>query len=113
VASNMFSLAEAKADGVSQPLAIYSDETMVGFTMFWYDDRNLKGYIDRLMIGHRFQRKGYGRAAMIGVIDRLKAYPESAKFKSHLCIKISRPIPSTPASDSEKTAKPPPMAKRQ
>ncbi len=75
VASNMFSLAEAKADGVSEPLAIYSDETMVGFTMYWYDENNRRGFIDRLMVDHRFQGKGYGREAMIEVIRRLKQKP--------------------------------------
>jgi len=75
VASNLYSLAEAKADGVSIPLAIYSDDTMVGFTMFWYDEKNCKGYIDRLMVDERYQGKGYGRAAMIDVVERLKAFP--------------------------------------
>jgi len=40
VASNMYSLAEAKADGVSVPLAIYDDETMVGFVMYNFDTKN-------------------------------------------------------------------------
>jgi diamine N-acetyltransferase len=72
VASNIYSLAEAKADGVSVPLAIYAGEDMVGFIMYWYDDKNGKGYIDRLMVDRRHQRKGYGRAAMLEVIDILK-----------------------------------------
>jgi diamine N-acetyltransferase len=75
VASNMFSLAEAKADGVSIPLAIFADEKMVGFTMYAYDEKNRKGYIDRLMVVLRFQRREFGRAAMVEVIARLKANP--------------------------------------
>ena len=34
VASNLCSLAEAEADGVSIPMAAYADEVMVGFTMY-------------------------------------------------------------------------------
>lgn len=75
VATNIYSLAEAKADGVSIPLAIYADDTMVGFVMFAYDDENCKGYFDRLMIDHRYQRKGYGREAAILVVERFKAMP--------------------------------------
>jgi diamine N-acetyltransferase len=33
VASNMYSLAEAQADKVSNPLAIYAGDEMVGFIM--------------------------------------------------------------------------------
>lgn len=75
VASNMYSLAEAKADGVSNPLAIYADETMVGFAMYWFDAEHNLGYIDRLMVDQRFQGQGYGRFAMTEVIRRLKENP--------------------------------------
>lgn len=72
VASNMFSLAEAKADGVSQPRAIYHDGEMVGFVMYWYDAANGKGWIDRLMVDVKHQGKGYGKAAMQEVMKNLQ-----------------------------------------
>lgn len=72
VASNMFSLAEAKADGISEPYAIYDGETMVGFIMYDYAEKDRTGWISRLMVGHRFQLNGYGRTAMNEVIKRLK-----------------------------------------
>ncbi|OGC95381.1 MAG: hypothetical protein A2W25_10405 [candidate division Zixibacteria bacterium RBG_16_53_22] len=75
VASNLYSLAEAKADGISVPPAVYSGETMVGFVMYWYDEENKYGHIERLMMDRRHQRKGYGRAAMVEVIERLKENP--------------------------------------
>jgi diamine N-acetyltransferase len=75
VASNMYSLAEAKADGVSNPFAIYADEEMVGFIMFDFAPKENRGYISRLMVDARFQGKGYGRAAMTEAIDRLKREP--------------------------------------
>ena len=74
VASNMYSLAEAKADGVSQPRAIYDDDTMVGFVMYDYESATGTGWISRLMIDKRYQGKGYGKKAMEIVIDILKAH---------------------------------------
>ncbi len=75
VASNMYSLAEAKADGVSNPLAIYSGDTMVGFIMYCFDAESGTGYIDRLMVAADHQRHGYGRVAMAEVISRLRNTP--------------------------------------
>src|SRR5262245_16397511 len=47
---------------------------MVGFTM--YELSAGVGIIRRLMIDQRFQGRGYGRAAMLEVIRRLKLHPE-------------------------------------
>jgi diamine N-acetyltransferase len=76
VASNVFSIAEAKADGVSEPFAIYAGEQMVGFVMYDFEPKENRGYITRLMIDATFQRNGYGLAAMRQVIGRLKRIPE-------------------------------------
>lgn len=76
VASNAFSLAEAYVFPDAIPLAIYSDDTLVGFTLYGYDDDDGYHWIARLMIDRRHQRKGYGRAAMEQVIERLRADPE-------------------------------------
>lgn len=81
VASNMYSLAEAKADNVSIPLGIYNNETLVGFTMFWFDEDNEMGWIDRLMVDEKYQGNGYGRAAMVEVISRLKAHEKCKKIR--------------------------------
>jgi len=75
VASNMYSLAEAKADAVSNPLAIYADDELVGFVMYDYAPDESRGYISRLMVDARFQGHGYGRAAMTEVIARLMREP--------------------------------------
>jgi diamine N-acetyltransferase len=82
VASNMYSLAEAKADGVSNPLAIYADDQMVGFTMYCYEPDSRIGYIDRLMVGAEYQGQGYGRAAMAEVITRLRNTPGCQKIRT-------------------------------
>lgn len=41
-----------------------------------YELSDAVGFIVRLMIDEKFQRTGYGRAAMIEVIRRLKLHPE-------------------------------------
>ena len=82
VASNIYSLAEAKADGVSNPLAIYADGRMVGFTMYWYDADSGTGYIDRLMVAEGHQGRGYGRAAMREVIGRLTGMPGCRRIRT-------------------------------
>jgi diamine N-acetyltransferase len=76
VAPNVYSLAEAKADGISHPLTIYHNDIMVGFIMYCFVQEEHKSYIDRLMIDKRYQGNGYGRAAMLEVIQRLKRIPE-------------------------------------
>ncbi len=81
VASNVLSLAEAFVNPTYHPFGIYDAEahyqanpSMVGFTM--YELTDAVGFILRLMIDEKFQRKGYGRAAMLEVIRRLKLHPE-------------------------------------
>jgi len=82
VASNMYSLAEAKADGVSSPLAVYAADRMVGFIMYDFEAKEDLGYITRLMVDARFQGNGYGRAAMSEVVDRLKAIPTCKEIRT-------------------------------
>lgn len=83
VASNMKSLAEAAVNPNYYPLAIYDaavrghelpNGPMVGFVM--YEITAGVGFIMRMMIDERYQRRGYGRAALLEVIRRLKLYPE-------------------------------------
>ena len=82
VAPNVYSLAEAKADGISNPLAIYNGDTMVGFIMYCFDPDEEMGYIDRLMVDQRYQGQGYGRAAMVEVIQRLKSLPACKRIRT-------------------------------
>jgi diamine N-acetyltransferase len=80
VASNMYSLAEAQADGVSNPRAIYAGERMVGFIMYDFEPKEDRGYITRLMVDKEHQGNGYGRAAMQQVIDLFKSNPDCAEI---------------------------------
>ena len=76
VASNMFSLAEAYADKVSQPKAIYHNGTLVGFIMYDYNQPEQRGYVSRLMVAQQYQGKGYAKTAMQIVIGTLKQEPD-------------------------------------
>lgn len=81
VASNVFSLAEAKIFPSMAPLAIYAGDVLVGFTMYGRDADDNNVWIYRLMIGDGYQRKGYGRAAMGMVIERLRSEPDCPFIK--------------------------------
>ncbi|MBQ4898808.1 GNAT family N-acetyltransferase [Paenibacillus sp. Marseille-P2973] len=72
VATNLFSLAQAKAFPECICLAIYDDDVLVGFTMYCIDEDDHEYWIYRLMIDAKHQSKGYGRAAMELLIDRIK-----------------------------------------
>ncbi len=81
VAPNIYSLAQAAVSPIYHPFGIYdadahyrANPSMVGFVM--YGISNARGFILRLMIDEKFQKRGYGRAAMIEVIRRLKLHPE-------------------------------------
>lgn len=83
VASNAKSLAEAKVNPALTPLAIYDlaargydlpPVPMLGFGM--YEIAAGVGYILRLMIAPAHQGQGYGRAATITLIRRLRLSPD-------------------------------------
>ena len=78
VATNVHSIAEAYTDPTLRPLLIYPGDNdpepkdePVGFVMYEVADCGI-GFILRLMVDRRHQGKGYGRAAMIETIRRLR-----------------------------------------
>lgn len=76
VASNLYSIAEVQFLPDFKALAIYTDETMVGFVMFGLDEDDHNYWIYRLMVDENHQGKGYGKAALLQVIERLKEKPD-------------------------------------
>jgi len=76
VATNVYSLAEAKADQSLQPRAVYAGDDMVGFVMYGRDPSDGRCWVVRLMVDHRYQGRGYGRAAMLAAMEALRAYPD-------------------------------------
>ncbi len=71
VASNLYSLAQAKVDEEVTPLGIYDEGTMVGFLMYGADEEDGQYWLLKLMIDERCQGRGYARAAMEAVMERL------------------------------------------
>ncbi len=77
IASNKDSLEEASLNvGIARPFAIYIDGTIVGFTMFAFDEENDdpcdKYCLWRFMIDESLQGKGYGSAALKEIIRYFK-----------------------------------------
>lgn len=72
VASNVYSLAEAAVMPDTWPLAVYASDEMVGFVMYSREPDTGRYWILRLMIDAARQGRGYGRAALLAVIDLLR-----------------------------------------
>ena len=81
VATNVVSIAQAYVEPTWVPLAIYADDTMVGFVMYGRDAETGFDWIIRLMIDTRYQGHGYGRAAMLELLPMLKQSPDSNGIK--------------------------------
>jgi len=64
VASNVYSIAQSRIEPEYVPLAIYHDETMVGFIMYSIDPVKGELYLCRFMIDEKYQGKGYGKESL-------------------------------------------------
>lgn len=73
VATNQYSLAQAYVQPECVPLALYAENKPVGFAMYCLDTDDRQYWIFRLMIDQRYQGRGYGRAAMLLLIDRIRS----------------------------------------
>ena len=71
VADNAVSIAESKIFPHLTPLAVYSENELVGFAMYGRDTETGNFWLVRLMIDASQQGKGYGRAATRAVIEKL------------------------------------------
>lgn len=72
VADNKQSLVEAAYEDGLYTLGIYYEETMVGFILYDYDDTIPGWSMSRFMIGKQFQKKGYGKQAVLAFLDYFK-----------------------------------------
>lgn len=86
VAPNVYSIAQSKFYSSWKPTAVYNENEMVGFLMYGEDDINEGDgtiWIIRLMIDEKFQGKGYGKAAMLKIIEHIKTnYRQTEIFVS-------------------------------
>lgn len=76
VASNLMSIAQSKIFPSRNPVAVYAGDEMVGFAMFGFDADDGRFYLGRLMIAAAHQGKGYGKAAVLAVIETLRENPD-------------------------------------
>jgi diamine N-acetyltransferase len=86
VAPNIYSLAEAAYEPGLTPVAIYADETLIGFALYTHEPfqgdwtftkvpyRGELG-IMRMMVEAHSQQQGYGRQAMQALIERMRRLP--------------------------------------
>ncbi|SOC19494.1 diamine N-acetyltransferase [Ureibacillus xyleni] len=73
VASNAFSIAQSKVEPDWITKAIYNTENqMVGFAMYGLSPLLNVYFITRLMIDYKFQGNGYGKQAMLEIIEEMK-----------------------------------------
>lgn len=82
MASNAVSIAQSKVQPECIPMAIYNDETPVGFLMYCIDRDDNEYWIYRLMIDKKYQSNGYGRRAMELVLDIIRK--DKSKNKVYL-----------------------------
>ncbi|MCR8642680.1 GNAT family N-acetyltransferase [Paenibacillus sp. N1-5-1-14] len=71
IESNAFSLAESMYEPQWISVAMYDEETLVGYAMHGTDLTTGNIWLDRLMIDAHFQGKGYAKAFIPMLIDRM------------------------------------------
>jgi diamine N-acetyltransferase len=71
--SVLYGVAEVQFHPTYMPYAVYDGDTVIGFAVYGYlpEDR-MKWWIPLFLIDHRYQGKGYGRAAMQTIITSIR-----------------------------------------
>lgn len=80
VAPNAVSIAQAYFEPKAWFRAIYADETPVGFVMLYDDADAPEYYLWRFMIDARYQGLGYGRDAMLLIIEYVRTRPAASEL---------------------------------
>ena len=80
VAPNAVSIAEALFEPKAWFRAVVVDDVPVGFVMLSIDPAPPELYLWRFMIDRRYQRRGYGRAAIEQVIGHVRTVPGAAEL---------------------------------
>jgi len=72
LASNAESLKEAKRDRDARPRAVVADGRVVGFLMYDAPKGDDEAVIYRFMIDRNAQGRGYGRAALLALLEEIR-----------------------------------------
>ena len=73
VSTTVYSLAQAYVYRETvYPFAIYADDTLVGFIMFGFYELRNQYTLWKFLIDEKYQNKGYGKAALLLGIKRMK-----------------------------------------
>lgn len=80
VADNATSIAQAYFEPKAWFRAIYADETPVGFVMLYDDTEKPEYFLWRYMIDGRYQGLGFGRQALLQVIDIVRGRPGATEM---------------------------------
>ncbi len=80
VAPNGVSIAEAGVSEAPWLRGIYAGETAVGLILLYDDPEKPTYYLWRLLVGARYQRRGYGREAVLQAIAYVRTRPDAAEL---------------------------------
>lgn len=80
VAPNAVSFAEAMFEPKAWFRAVLADDVLVGFVMASVDAATPEYHLWRFMIDHRYQGRGYGRAAILQLIEHVRTLPNATEL---------------------------------
>jgi diamine N-acetyltransferase len=80
VAPNAVSFAEALFEPKAWYRAVVADDVPVGFVMLSIDEAAPEYYLWRFMIDQRYQGRGYGRAAILQLIEHVRTLPDATEL---------------------------------
>jgi len=93
VATNAVSIAQAHFSDLAWFRAIYAGEEPVGFVVLSVDREKQEYWVWHFMIGAAHQGRGYGRAALLLVIDHVRTLPGATELKLSFVPKDGNPRP--------------------
>ena len=73
VATNWYSILQAQFESDLHPVCFYDEDVLVGFLMYGLDPDTNRMEMCRLMVDQSAQGKGYGKQAIIQLLDIIKA----------------------------------------
>jgi diamine N-acetyltransferase len=92
VPSNLYSIAEAQFYPQSRSRAVYANDDLVGYALYGIDETTGLWRIFRLMVGEKFQGKGYGREAMKVILEDIKEEAKVVLVRYNLENEVARQL---------------------